>query len=200
MATTVETTGAVFAGYVVNVAFNISRCLTARVPKHECFTIFDGGSCKTKGKVVAYVDRVLLENVSFCVVESGVRRIREKGKGREVIAWARGTVRDPAKTRTACRLGKWDDWYKLTFCPYTDTTFMLEGGPQVKCQPGLERAHRPGAVVRKAKWAYFESHHPGVRAGVACLKATKNPARTSYPVRCNEHLSAMVENFGGSVG
>ena len=205
----IETTGAAYDGELVNVAFNLARCGPAKkVKKAECFTILFGGSCSTKGKVEAYVDRVLLEDVDLCVRPAGVRWIREqfkkgKGKQRQVIAWARGIVRDPDCPLVKKRLGRFADWDTLTFCPYTDDEFMIPKGGQARCGPTLKRRDRPGTELLAAKWVYFDSSG---RFGAGIVKRAQrsryraNAGEYDYPVRSSSHLDAMAAEFGGSLG
>lgn len=202
-------TGTDFQGELVNVAFNLARCGPNRkTKKPECFTIFEGGSCGTKGKVAGYVDRVLLENVDFCVRHKGVEWIRKqwrerRKKERQVIAWARGTVRDPDAPPVRRRLGNLADWAALTFCPYVDDEFMVPTGEQARCGPTLRRRDRPGRELLSAKWVYFDSsgaYGAGIVKEEQASRYRVNDGEYAYPVRSCAQLELMATAFGGRLG
>lgn len=63
-------------GSIVEVYFNRTRGLW---------------SVRVDGSVVCHAELVVLHNAEFCVSDSGVERIRDRG-AREVVAWVRGQV------------------------------------------------------------------------------------------------------------
>lgn len=166
-----------FVGQRVAVAYSLHECRVDKPPKPEefCFTVRAGG---TSGKVVAHVDRILLEDVTFVVRESGVTRIRESGV-REVIAFAVGTVRDPAK---ALRRAELDSAVGLAFDPHRDRTFVLREDRSIP--------------VYSAKWAYFA----GRRGIVLGHSRRLNPYVSAAPIERASQLELLARTRGGTLG
>jgi hypothetical protein len=84
-------------------------------------------SVRQNGKVVAYGQTVIVENVEFRVRPAGIQRVRTRNE-REIVAYARGTVTHLSDTDTPALP---DNAQRVCFNPYKHDTFVLEDGTPV---------------------------------------------------------------------
>lgn len=222
-----EVPGREFIGQRIAVSYNLGRCGPTRRKKSAyCFTVRDGACRSTAGKVLAYTDTVLLQNVEFCLNERGRDEIRA-GKARYVHAWVVGTARDPRKHPDL--IGDVDGWSRLNYCPQVDDAFVYDAGMMVdgagnptrvcdhvkrKSNAGVLRVKvdskgvpvlrsgrfipAPGKPLKRASWVYFDT-----ASGKALVRrpgaATRNPSDLGEFDGDPLVLSVLAGMIGGDV-
>ena len=222
-----EVPGLEFVGQRIAVSYNLGRCGPGRKKKSAyCFTVRDGACRKTAGKVIAYTDTVLLQNVEFCLNERGRDEIRS-GEPRYVHAWVVGTARDPREhPRLVADI---EGWSRLNYCPQVDDAFVYDAGMMVdrdenptrvcdhvkrKSNAGVLRVKvdsqgrpvlrsgrvvpAPGKALKRASWVYFDT-----ASGKALVRrpgaAVKNPSSMSELQGDPLVLSVLAGMVGGDV-
>lgn len=134
--------GSRFVGKPVAVAYNRHQCLVThpRKPGEHCFPV--RAKPTSSSKVLGYADELWLEDVSFFVSPSGLRRVKDTGT-RDVIAFVVGTGMKPKRPATLKKRG----WFDVRFNPFEQGCFYDA---------------RSDACLRTAKYAVLRNR--GIRA------------------------------------
>jgi hypothetical protein len=123
-----------FDGDKVAVHYNLHRCRVGTKPKkgESCFVV------RQKGRVAGYVPSIAVEDAEFVVQPGGLKSIRKKGS-RAVIAYVKGTGRDPGASDIKRKIAN-GKAVPVCFNPFKNDSF-------VNC--------KTGKPVKKAKVALF---------------------------------------------
>ena len=92
-------------------------------------------SVRHKGKVIAHVCNVQLEDVTFAVQAAGNRKVRLEGK-KNVHAFVRGTLVEQPKLFT-------DDSVAVTYDPYKYTSFVNKADTSERYSATHATLHKP---------------------------------------------------------
>ena len=127
-----------FKGQQVAVAFNRHECLPSHPKKkgEHCFPV--RAKATSSSKVLAYVDEIWLEDVSFFVSPSGLRSIQQSG-ARTVCCFVVGTVIGSRSSGATKKHG----WSPVRLDVFDHGCFIAQPADKQTDLPGLGVKVRP---------------------------------------------------------